>query len=182
MYDILMLLLAGILVDNIICVHGVGITGGPLGADTLRRSALLGGYVTVSALLTTAVCYPVYTYLLLPIGGGYFSTLLFVLCCAGVVFGLPAVLPRLKSWFTQNQITVVFGTALGICCLAVFQQNILYALIAALFYGAGLLFLMCLFFCARLSLKPSRVPKAFSGFAIDLVITAIIALVIYGIR
>ncbi len=182
MRDILMLLLAGVLVDNLVCVHCVGIVGGALGADTLRRSALLGGYVTAASLLSVAVCYPVYNYLLLPIGGGYFSTLLFVLCCASAVFGSAAIFPKLRTAFTETQLTVVFGTALGICCLSVLQKNMLYSLVAALCYGAGLLFLMCLFFCARLSLKPSRVPKAFSGFAIDLVITAIIALVIYGIK
>ena len=55
------------------------------------------------------------------------------------------------------------------------------ALLAALFYGLGLLLVLAIFYCVQLSLKHSRVPEFLKGTPLDLVIVSIISLIFYGL-
>lgn len=181
MRDILMLLLAGLLADNIICFRCIGIGNNSLSTDTLRRSAMLGLFITAAGTISVAVMYPLYQLLLLW-NIAFLKTLFIIAVCAAAVLAGKKLFPQLLDNFTSAQGAVAFGTVLGICCLCFDRLNFLHAVLAALFYGIGLLLVLCLFFCARLSLKPSRIPKALVGIPLDLIIISIISLVIYGWR
>ncbi len=179
MRDVLMLLLAGTLADNLICFRCIGIGNNVLSTDTLRRSALLGAFMTVAGVASTALLFPI-NLLLNALNAGFLRTFFIISVCAAAVFAGKKLFPKLVCNFSSSQGAVAFGTVLGICCIclenAVFWQSVL----AAFFYGLGLLLVLCIFFCARLSLKPARVPHALKGLPLDLIITAIIALIIYG--
>ena len=180
MREILVLLLVCVLADNLICFRTIGIGNNMLSTDTLRKSATLGAAITAAGILTTAVIYPIYRFMVIPMGIACFKTLILILVCGAAVYGIGLILPSLFGSFTSPQGAVAFGTIMGICCICAERESFLFAVLSALFYGLGLLLVLCIFFCARLSVKQSRVPKALRGIPLDLIITAIIAIVIYG--
>ncbi len=179
MRDVLMLLLAGVLADNLICFRCIGIGNNVLSTDTLRRSAMLGIFITVAGIAATAIVFPI-GLLLESINAGYLKTFFIISACAATVLVGKKVFPKLLYNFSSAQGAVAFGTVLGICCICAANPVFWQAVLSALFYGLGLLLVLCVFFCARLSLKPARIPQSLKGLPLDLIITAIIALIIYG--
>ena len=180
MREILVLLLAGVLADNLICFRTIGIGNNVLGTDTLRGSAVFGSAITVLGVITTAVIYPISKFIVIPMGIACFKTLILILICGAAIFLGKMFIPWLFGGFSSAQGAVAFGTVMGICCICAESKNYGFSLLSALFYGTGLLLVLCIFFCARLSLKHSRVPESLKGLPLDLIITAIIALVLYG--
>lgn len=180
MREVLLLALSGVLADNLICSRSIGITGGEFKFTTFRSSLLYSLLVAALSLVSVAVGYPVLVYILSPIGAQYFYIALIAALTAGGLYGVRKLLPNLMSGFTTVQMIVVFATAMGLSGIALSQSKYYLALLAVIFYGAGLLLLMLIFFCARLSLKESRVPRFLQGTPIDLIIVAIIALVFHG--
>ncbi|MBQ8550850.1 MAG: hypothetical protein IJ426_05860 [Clostridia bacterium] len=180
MREILVLLLAGVLADNLICFRTIGIGNSILSTDTLRKSASIGAAITVAGIACTAVIYPIYKFMVIPMGIACFKTLILILVCAAAYYAGKLLMPKSFSAFSSDQGAVMFGTIMGICCICAERANYGYALLSALFYGLGLLLVLCIFFCARLSVKHTRVPKSLAGLPLDLIITAIIALVLYG--
>ncbi len=180
MREILMLLLAGVLADNLICFKTIGIGNNVLATDTLRGSAIFGSAMAVLGVITTAVIYPIYKFIVIPLGIACFKTLILVLICGAAIFAGKKLLPWLFGGFSSSQGAVAFGTVMGICCICAESKNWGFSVLSALFYGIGLLLVLCIFFCARLSVKHSRVPQSLKGLPLDLIITAIIALVLYG--
>lgn len=180
MREILLLALSGILADNLICSRCIGVTGGEFNLTTFRSSLLYSLIVTALGTIATAVGYPVLAYVLEPLSLGYFYIALIAALVAAALYGARKLLPKLLGGFSTVQRTVIFATATGLCGIALTQEKYYLALLAALFYGIGLLVLMLVFFCARLSLKESRVPRFLRGTPIDIIIVAIIALIFYG--
>ena len=180
MREILVLLLLCVLADNIICFRTIGIGNSILSTDTLRKSATLGAAITAAGIITTAVIYPVYKFMVVPMGIACFKTLILILVCGAAIYLGRLALPALFGSFTSAQGAVSFGTIMGICCICAEAKSFPFALLSAFFYGLGLLLVLCIFFCARLSVRESRVPKSLRGITLDLIITSIIALVLYG--
>lgn len=179
MNEILMLLLAGVLADNIICFRCIGIGNGVLSTGTLRKSVLLSLFITAASIVSTAVIYPV-SNLLSSWNAEYFEIMLIIAVAALTVLLGKKLFPNILFCFTSEQGTVAFGTVMGICCISITQNSFLTAVLSALFYGIGLLLVLCLFFCARLSVKHTRIPKTVRGLPLDLIIVSVIALVLYG--
>lgn len=182
MNEIWLVLLSGILADNIICNRSIGIVGGEFSLTTFRSSLFYSLSVCALSLVSTAVCYPIMTYLLGPIGAGYLYILVISGITALLLWGETFIPKNPLTKFKTMEKTLIFATSLGICSLCLLKEKFYLALIAAIAYGIGLLFLMLIFFCAKLSLKESRVPHLLRNTAIDLIIVAIIALVFQGFR
>ncbi|MBQ1231879.1 MAG: hypothetical protein IIW16_03160 [Clostridia bacterium] len=175
------ILFASLFTKNIVCYRYIGVNGGTLSSDTFRKSVYLGAFSTAGAILSTVVCYPVFAYLLIPLKLSALFTLLYASVTAAVMFLSHKYLPFLKSGFDKYQLLVAYGISLGIAALCAMEQNVLYALLAALFYGLGLLLVLAIFYCVQLSLKHSRVPEFLKGTPLDLVIVSIISLIFYGL-
>lgn len=174
-------LIAGLFTKNIVCYRCIGVNGGTLSSDTFRKSVYLGAFSTAGALLSTLVCYPLLAYVLSPLKLSSLFTLVYACVTAAVMFLSHKYLPFLKCGFDNYQMLVAYGISLGIATLCALEQNLLYALSAALFYGLGLLLILAIFYCVRLSLKESRVPEFLRGTPLDLVIVSIISLIFYGL-
>ena len=182
MRDIMLVLLAGLVADNLICNRLIGLTGSEFSLDTFRNSLLFGVSATAVSFISTLLCYPIFRYILTPLGGQYFYIFISVLITVGVFFAATRALPKVLRGFNYVHKTVLLATALGIVTICLRAGNMLLALLSSVFYGLGLLLTLCIFFCARLSLKESRVPAFFKGPPIDLIIIAIIALVFNGFK
>ncbi len=181
MTKIFSILIASLFTKNIVCYRCIGVNGGTLSSDTFRKSVYLGIFSTAGAVLSTLVCYPLFMYLLTPLNLSSLFTLLYASVTAAVMFLAHRFLPFLKNGFDNYQLLVAYGISLGIAALCAAEQNIFYALLAALFYGLGLLLVLAIFYCVRLSLKYSRVPHFLRGTPLDLIIVSIISLIFYGL-
>ncbi len=181
MTKVLLILLAGVFTNNIVCHRCVGIDGGVLSSDTMRRSLFLGVFSTLSALLCQAVCYPLYFFLLTRLGADFLFTLLYTLISAAIIFGAYRLSPFLVRQFDRKMLTVSCGISLGMACLSAAAESYLFSLLSVVSYGLGLLVVLLVFYCVRLSLKEARVPQFLRGTPLDLIIVSIIALVFLGL-
>lgn len=181
MTKILAVLLASLFTKNIVCYRCIGVNGGTLSSDTFRKSVYLGIFSTAGAFLSTLVCYPIAEYVLTTLVLRSLFTLVYVCVTAAVMFLAHKFLPFIKNGFDNYQLLVAYGISLGIVALCTSEQNLFYALLSALFYGLGLLLVLAIFYCVRLSLKNSRVPKFLRGTPLDLIIVSIISLIFYGL-
>ena len=79
MSNIITILLAGILTENMVLAKFLGICPF-LGVSKKTNTAVsMGIAVTLVMLLATAVTYPIHTYILLPYELGYLQTIVFIL-------------------------------------------------------------------------------------------------------
>lgn len=182
MNELLTVLISGLLADNIVCHRCIGIVGGEFSLTTFRSSLFYSLWVTLISLVSTAVCYPLQKYVFTPWGVPYFYIALTAAVTAALVFLMDKLKKGNLFSFNTVQKTVIFASALGICNLCLGISKYYLALVAALAYGIGLLLTLLIFFCARLSLKHTRVPKLLQNTAIDLIIVAIISLLFHGFQ
>ena len=92
--DILGIIVAALFADNFILVKFLGICPF-LGVSKKTSSALgMGIAVTAVMVITCAVTYPIYTYVLLPLGLQYLEILVFILVIASLVQMLEMILKK----------------------------------------------------------------------------------------
>ena len=181
MTKVLLILLSGVFTNNIVCHRCVGIDGGVLSSDTMRRSVFLGVFSTLSALVCEAMCYPLYFFVLTPLGADFLFTFLYTLLSAAIIFGAYRLLPFLSNRFDRKMLTVSCGISLGMACLSAAAESYLFSLLSVVSYGLGLIVVLLIFYCVRLSLREVRVPQFLRGTPLDLIIVSIIALVFLGL-
>ena len=174
-------LLASLFTKNIICYRCIGINGGTLSSDTFRKSILLGLFSTAGAFLSTLVCYPLFVYVLTPLKLSFLFTLVYTCVTAAIMFLSHRFLPFIKGGFDNYQLMVAYGISLGVASLCATETTYIFALLASLFYGLGLLLVLAIFYCVRLSLKQSRIPEFLQGTPLDLIMISIISLVFCGL-
>ncbi len=92
--DILAIIIAALFADNFVLVKFLGICPF-LGVSKKTSSALgMGLAVTAVMVITCVVTYPIYTYVLLPLGVEYLEILIFILVIASLVQILEMVLKK----------------------------------------------------------------------------------------
>lgn len=83
---LLLLMLGGVLVNNYALQKFLGVTPFLGGSENTGKAARMGFAVALVMLLTTAVCWPVQTYVLNALDLGYLQTLVFVAIVLIVVY------------------------------------------------------------------------------------------------
>ena len=178
---VLTVLISGLITQNIVCTHLIGMGNGGFSGYSFRKSLLYAVYILAGSIVCTAVCYPVLYFVLIPLNVEFLKTLAYTLITSLAVFGTDRIISPL---FEKNDIVrtaVTLGTVLGITCLSVAKGGFVEALVYAAAYGLGFILLLAVFFCARLSVRYSAVPKFLEGEPLDCIITAIIALCFYAL-
>lgn len=183
MNDLMIIAFAAFLTENVILGHTWGICPF-LGVSKNQKNAVgMGIAVTFVILITTAVTWLLYTYVLKPLELIYLQTLVFILVIASLVqmieIFLKKVSPSLYKalgiylpLITTN--CAVLGVANGVIDLGyTFPQMIVYSL----FSGLGFLFVMWIFSGLREKVENSPVPEGFKGFPIALIAAAAMALI-----
>ena len=136
--------------------------------------------------LSTAVTYPIYAYILLPNGMDYLQTLIFILVIAGLVQFIEIVLKKyIPSLYNALGIYLPLITTncavLGVTLLH-FTKGYTYpqALVNALGSGIGFMLAMVLFAGVRQRLESCDVPKFLQGLPITLIAASIVSLSFTG--
>ncbi len=186
---ILLLVLAAILVNNVVFAQFLGICP-YLGVSTKVETAIgMGGAVIFVMTLAVTVTWPLFKFVLDPLGLGFLRTIAFILIIASLVQLVEIVLKKVaKKLFDALGIYLPLITTncaiLGVAILALTEklpgQNYLVALLFAFASALGFTMALLIFAGLREHLELHDVPEGFAGVPIALITAGILAMGFMG--
>lgn len=188
MTNLITILLAGILTENMVLAKFLGICPF-LGVSKKTNTAVsMGIAVTFVMALATAVTYPIQVYVLDRFGLSYLQTIVFILIIAALVQFVELVLkkyipPLYKALGIYLPLITTNCAVLGVTILNFTNQRITgfgEAMVNALGAGLGFLLAMFIFSGVRTRLETSNIPNSLKGLPITLISAAIVALSFLG--
>ena len=191
--EIFTLFILAVFVNNFVVVQFLGICPF-LGVSKDTSSAFgMGVAVTVVMVLATLVTYPLYTFVMVPLGFEFMEIIFFIFVIAALVQMLEQILKKfipalynslgiyLPLITTNCAVLGVAELVIGdVSALGIASMNLGYALLYALFSGIG--FLIAILLMSGLREKVDRyadMPKCLKGFPISMVIAAFMAMAFY---
>ena len=184
--SIISILLAGILTENMILSKFLGICPFLGTSKKLGTAVSMSLAVTAVMVLATAVTYPLYAFVLVPMGLAYLQTIVFILVIAALVQLLEILLKKYsKPIYNALGIYLPLITTncavLGITILNFTKNyNFVESLVNALAAGLGFMLAMVIFAGVRSRLESSDVPEFLKGLPITLIAASIVALSFVG--
>lgn len=184
--SIISILLAGILTENMILSKFLGICPFLGTSKKLGTAVSMSLAVTAVMVLATAVTYPLYAFVLVPMGLAYLQTIVFILVIAALVQLLEILLKKYsKPIYNALGIYLPLITTncavLGITILNFTKNyNFVESLVNALAAGLGFMLAMVIFAGVRSRLDSSDVPEFLKGLPITLIAASIVALSFLG--
>ncbi|MBQ9735317.1 MAG: RnfABCDGE type electron transport complex subunit A [Clostridia bacterium] len=191
MKSLLAVFLAAILTENYVLTKFLGICPF-LGVSKKFGTAVgMSVAVTVVMMIATAVTFPLYTLVLVPLDLAYLQTIVFILVIAALVQLVEIVLKRyIPALYRALGIYLPLITTncavLGITILVLEKSaadasyTFLHAMVNAFGTGVGYLVAMVLFAGVRERLESADVPRSLKGLPITLISAAIVALSFLG--
>ena len=206
--DIFAIIIAALFADNFVLSQFLGICPF-LGVSKKTSSALgMGLAVTAVMVITCVVTYPIFTYLLAPLGLKYLDTLVFILLIASLVQILEMVLKKFSPGLysalgiylplvTTNcailgVAKIVTATALGESAKYTFSGVMMgkivnismamgygEAVLSGLFYGLGFTLAIVLLAGLRSKVDKLNIAKPLRGFPITMVTACFMAMAFY---
>ena len=183
---LLTVLLAGILTENMVLSKFLGICPFLGTSKKVGTTFSMSLAVTAVMIIATAVTYPIYAYLLYPLGLSYLQTIVFILVIAALVQLLEILLKKYsKPIYNALGIYLPLITTncavLGITILNFTKEyNYIESLINALAAGLGFMLALIIFAGVRKRLETSDIPEFLKGLPITLIAAAIVALSFLG--
>ena len=183
--------LAAILTENYILNKFLGICPFLGVSKKLDTAVGMSCAVTVVMVISTAVTWPLYTYLLVPNGLGYLQTIVFILVIAALVQLLETALrkympPLYNALGIYLPLITTNCAVLGVTMLVLEKGaadptfGYVQSLTNAFGSGIGFLVAMLLFAGVRERLERCNIPKTFQGLPITLVAASLVAVSFLG--
>ena len=180
------LTIGAVLVNNFVLTRFLGICPF-LGVSKKLDSAVgMSLAVTFVMVMSTAVTWPIYKYVLVPLQMDYLQTIVFILVIATLVQFLEIFLKRfIPSLFKALGIYLPLITT-NCAVLGVTINNItaeysfIESMVSSLGVGLGFLLAMVLFAGVRSKIDEKAPPKCFRGLPVTLLAASIVALAFYG--
>ncbi|MCI8539725.1 MAG: hypothetical protein HFF18_13895 [Oscillospiraceae bacterium] len=184
--SLLFAVLVTVLADNLVTLHMLGAGELANNAPDLKTAVATGGVVGSCSAMAALVLWPVDTWLLTPLGVGFFRVLLCVVIStlltrveSGLIRRLwpesSGVLGRRFIHLEVNS-AVLGATLLAPGAADTFAGAALWSLSA----GLGFFLVIVLFAGIRIRLEFSSCPRAFQGFPIAMIALALLALAFSG--
>lgn len=183
--------IAAILTENYVLSKFLGIC--PFLGVSKKLGTALGMSLAVMAVmvLATAVTFPLYTLVLVPLGLGYLQTIVFILVIAALVQLTEIILRRyIPSLYHALGIYLPLITTncavLGITILVLEKSaasadyTFMHAMVNAVGTGVGYLVAMVLFAGVRERLEDADIPESLKGLPITLIAASLVALSFMG--
>jgi electron transport complex protein RnfA len=185
------IVLAAVLTNNFITVKTYGICPF-LGVSKKTSSAVgMGIAVTLVMVIATLVTYPIYTYVMVPLGIEFLEIIFFIFIIASLVQMLEKIIQKISpSLYGAMGIYLPLITTncavLGVTELVIgdmssilgegVAMNIGWAALYALFAGLGFTLVMIIMSGMREKLNYYKTPKALAGFPIAMVTACFICM------
>ena len=190
------IVLAAVLTDNFITQRTLGICP-VLGVSKKTSSAVgMGVAVTLVMAIATAVTYPLYTYVMVPLKIDFLEIIFFILIIAALVQMIEQVIKKLsptlyKAMGIYLPLITTNCAVLGVCELVIKDANMAsiigdaamntgWAVLYAVFAGLGFTLVMVIMsgLRERVSLY-GDMPKSLKGFPIAMITASIICMAFY---
>lgn len=184
------IVLAAVLTNNFITVKTYGICPF-LGVSKKTSSAVgMGIAVTLVMVIATAVTYPIYEYVMVPLGFKFLEIIVFIFIIASLVQMLEKIIQKVSpSLYNAMGIYLPLITTncavLGVCELVIGDTSALldgaamnfgWAVLYALFAGLGFTLVMIIMSGMREKLNCIKVSKSLSGFPISMITASFICM------
>ena len=174
------------LVENIVLAKFLGCCPF-LGVSKKLDSAVgMSSAVIFVLLLSTAVTWPIYTFLLVPFGLEYLQTIVFILVIAALVQLVEFVMkkymkPLYRALGVYLPLITTNCAVLGCVLLNVENSyNFIESIVNTLGIGIGFMLAMVLFAGVRSKMETVEFPKSFQGVPITLVAASIVSMSFMG--
>ena len=184
--SLLVILMGGILIENYVLQQFLGICPFLGVSKKVNQAAGMGIAVTFVMLCATAVTYPIYHYVLVPLELAYLQTIAFILVIAALVQFVEIVLKKFipalhASLGVYLPLITTNCAVLGVAIKNVDKgYSFLQSMVSSLGVGLGFLLAMLMFAGVRGRIENCPTPKVFKGVPITLVAASIVALAFYG--
>lgn len=192
--SVLAILVSAVLADNFILAKFLGICPF-LGVSKKTSGALgMGVAVTVVMVIATAVTYPLYTLVLIPLGIEYLEIIFFIFIIAALVQMLEKVIHKFSPALYQTMgiylplittncailgVTELVISQSSMASVGIASMNLGYAVLYALFAGIGFTLAIVLMGGIRERVDKLNLPKALRGFPINMVAASFMAMAFY---
>lgn len=181
-------IMSSMLVDNVVLSRFYGICPF-LGVSRKVKSSLgMGIAVVFVIVLATLICWPLYTFVLVPAKIQFMDTVAYILVIASLV-QLVGLFIKKYSPSLYKSLGIYLPLITTNCAvLGVVQANtdqglsFLNSLANGIGTSAGFLIIIVVFSCIRVRLESNNVPKAFKGLPIALIVAAIMAIALMGLQ
>ncbi len=184
--DLMIIFLTCILTENFVLSKFMGICPF-LGVSKKASSSIGMGLAVVFVMVcATAVTYPIYYYILVPLGVEYMNTVAFILVIALFVqlveMAMKKYMPPLyKALGVYLPLITTNCAVLGVTILNIDEgYNFGYSLFNSFSAGVGFMVAMLIFAGVRGRLERCDVPKTFQGTPITLIAASIVSLAFIG--
>ncbi|MCD7729213.1 MAG: electron transport complex subunit RsxA [Clostridia bacterium] len=184
------IVLAAVLTNNFITVKTYGICPF-LGVSKKTSSAVgMGIAVTLVMAIATAVTYPLYTYVMLPLGIEFLEIIFFIFIIAALVQMIEKIIQKVSpTLYNAMGIYLPLITTncavLGVCELVIGDMSSIigtatmntgWAILYAVFAGLGFTLVMIIMSGLREKISCYNMPKALTGFPIAMITASIICM------
>lgn len=176
------------LIDNVVLSRFYGICPF-LGASKKVNSSLgMGAAVVFVIVLATVICWPIYTYILVPAQIPFMDTVTYILVIASLVQLVGLIIKKYSPTLYKNLGIYLPLITTNCAVLGVVQSNtdqsmdFVMSLANALGTSLGFMLIIFVFSCIRIQLESSNVPKAFKGLPIALITAALMAIAFVGLQ
>ncbi len=184
--ELILILMGGVLVNNYVLNQFLGICPFLGVSKKVNQASGMGMAVIFVMLFATAATWPIYNFVLVPLGLQYLQIIVFILVIATLVQFVEIILKRFipalhaslgiyLPLITTN--CAVLGVTLNNITAG---YNFLESIIASLGVGLGFLLAMVLFAGVRSRINDTNSPKCFRGLPVTLMAASIVALAFYG--
>lgn len=180
------LFFASIFTGNILLTYFLGMCSFLAVSGKIRTAAGLGLAVTFVMAITSALNWAVYTYILVPLGVAYLTTIVFIVVIAAVVQLLEMIVERYSEGLYLNlgiflPLITVNCAILGAALFMVIRK---YTFIQSVAFGtgSGIGWLLAIVALAgiRERINEEKIPPALRGPGIALIISGIMAMAFIG--
>ena len=186
MTEFILIIVTAVFINNFVVVQFLGICPF-LGVSKSTSGAFgMGIAVTFVMTLTCFITYPLYEYLLVPLGLEYLEIIVFIFVIAALVQFIEMFLKKsIPSLYSALGIYLPLITTncavLGVVLLNTqYSFGFLQSVVYGVFGGLGFMLAICLFASVREKLEFADYPESFEGFPICLVSAGLLALAFMG--
>ncbi|ULQ60778.1 RnfABCDGE type electron transport complex subunit A [Brucepastera parasyntrophica] len=188
MSELMKIFLSSMLSDNVVLIQFLALCPFIGMSTDVKKSTGMGMAVLFVMVLATAVTYPIYTFILQPMGLGFLQTLIFILIIASLVqlveFYLKKSIPSLYNSMGVYLPLITTNCAILAVTLNVIikEYNFAQGLVYAAGTSAGFLVALILFAGIRKQIKIAPVPKFLQGTPILFIAAALLSLAFGGFK
>ena len=185
--QLIMLFLGAMLVNNIVLTYFLGVSPYASTSDEMDYSLGIGAAVTLVLTISSAVIFPVYNFIMLPLGIEFMYIITFILIIAGITqlteILLRKFIPKLHKFLgiylpliAAN--CVIFGVVL--INTEFFSDSFLMTIARALGAGAGFTLVTVILSGIKERLDHDEISPLIKGIPIAMIVTGFMSAIFFG--